>query len=133
MGTGDELGLRSSGPDGDIQVSEHKIKRNVGEVEMVIFHDGGKVHQKFKRRMELVIYDAANAIDVARAMTDAAHEAETGLKPVGDTLKASLVEQHRFKLTQRVALMLGTMRQDTRLTDGTIAQRIVEVCLKEIF
>lgn len=103
-----------------------------GNVEMVIDRRDGKVIQRFKHPMAEVIYEPQNAIDVAMAMTDAAFEARDGVKPVGDTLKAELVERHRMTLTNRIALMLGTMRRSTK-TDGQVAQAVVEAALKEIF
>lgn len=104
-----------------------------GNVEMIIDHRDGRVIQRFKQPMEEVIYEPENAIDVARAITDAAFIARDGLKAVGDTLKAELVERHRMTLTRRVALVLGTARGDKRRSDGNLAQEIVEICLKEIF
>jgi len=102
-------------------------------VEMIIDKREGMVIQRFKHPVEEVVYEPQNAIDVARAITDAAFEARDGMKPVGDTLKAELVERHRFTLTNRLALMLGTLRRDNKKTDGQVAQAMVEACLKEIF
>ena len=100
---------------------------------MVVGHEDGKVFVRFKRPMELVVFDPQNCIDVARCMTDNAFEARDGVKPVGDTLKAELVERHRMTLTARVALMLGGLREDKNVSNGKVAQDIVEACLKEIF
>jgi hypothetical protein len=44
-----------------------------------------------------------------------------------------LAERHRITLTQRVALMLGTLREDHKKTHGQVAKEIVDACLKEIF
>ena len=79
------------------------------------------------------VLDPAQCLEITQAMADAAFEADTDLKPVGPALKATLVENHRMKLTQRLSLMLGTMRGDKLKTDGQIAQALVEECLREIF
>lgn len=108
-------------------------EENVGSVEMVIDQQDGKVVQRFKRPMEVVVYEPNNAIDVAMAMTDAAFAARDGVKPVGSTLKAELVERHRVTLTTRVALMLGSLRGDKLKSDGQVAQAVVEAMLREVF
>ena len=102
-------------------------------VEMVIGHENGQVFMRFREPMRVVVFDPQNCIDVARCMTDSAFEAREGVKPLGDSLKSELVERHRMTLTQRLSLMLGTMRGDTTISDGKVAQALVEACLREIF
>ena len=102
-------------------------------IEMMVGHEDGKVVVIFKDPVARIEFEPQNCIDVARCMTDHAFEARDGVKPVGDTLKAELVERHRMTLTQRLSLMLSTMRRDNMVTDGVMAQRMVEACLKEIF
>ena len=77
--------------------------------------------------------DPKECLQISEAMATAAFEADTSIKPVGPALKATLVENHRMKLTQRFALMLATMRQDKLLTNGQIAQRLIDAALQEIF
>ena len=102
-------------------------------VEMIVGQDKGKVILKLKKPVDLIEFEPQNAIDVAMAMTDAAFECRDGVKPAGDTLKAELVERHRMTLTNRFALMIKTMRLNNRLTDGKMAQELVETALKEVF
>lgn len=102
-------------------------------VEMAVGQDKGNVILKFKDPVDLVEFEPQNAIDVAMAMTDAAFECRDGVKPAGDTLKAELIERHRMTLTNRFAMMIGTMRGDIKRTNGKIAQELVEAALKEIF
>jgi len=104
-----------------------------GLVNMTLYLNQGKIIQRFEHSMEEVIYDPQNAIDVAMTLTDLAFEAQEGLKPASDTLKAELIERHRMTLTQRVANMLGTMRGDIKVTNGKLAQEVVEACLREVF
>lgn len=103
-----------------------------GNVEMIIMHENGKVIQRFKHAVEYVEYEPQNCIDVAMAMTDAAFEARDGLKPVGETLKAELVERHRKTLTNRLTMMLATLRHGDK-TDSKLAQMLVDTVLKEVF
>ena len=79
------------------------------------------------------VIDPMECLQISEAMATAAFEADTSIKPVGPALKATLVENHRMKLTQRFSLMLATMRQDKLMTDGQIAQRLVDAALQEIF
>jgi hypothetical protein len=102
-------------------------------VEMIVGHDKGKVFLRFKTPQQEIWFDPQNVIDVACAMTDAGFEARDGVKPVSDTLKAELVDRHRMKLTQRVSLMLTSMRADKKKSDGYLAKEIVEAMLKEVF
>ena len=102
-------------------------------VEMLIGQEKGQVVQRFKEALSEVRYDPENAINVAEAMTRAAFEARDGLKPVGDALKGELIERHRMTLTQRVSLMLNSLREDRTKTNGQIAKQIVDTCLAEVF
>lgn len=102
-------------------------------VEMVIGVDKGQVIQRFKEPLMEVRYDPENMISVAEAMTKAAFEARDGIKPVGDALKAELVERHRMTLTQRVSLMLNSLRDDKTKTNGVLAKTLVDAMLAEVF
>ena len=77
--------------------------------------------------------DPKECLEICEAMATSAFEADTALTPVGDALKSTLVEILRLMLTQRFALMVGTMRGDRMVTDGRIAQALVDAALQEIF
>jgi hypothetical protein len=104
-----------------------------GKVEMIVAHEDGKVVQRFKSPQEYVVFDPPNAIAVAEALTAAAFKADTGLKPVGDTLKASLVQKHRDVLIPRIALMLNSKREDRLLSNGQLSLAIADAWCSEIF
>lgn len=104
-----------------------------GMCQMVILIGDGKVIQRFDRPMHYVAYEPDNAERVSMALADAAFEAYHGLKPAGNALKADLIDRHRTTLTQRVSLILGTVRGDKKKSNGMIARDIVEVMLKEVF
>lgn len=106
-----------------------------------IGHEGGKVQLLFSRSHEFLdparidqwTLDPTECLEICEAMATTAFEARDGVKPVTGALKAELVERHRMKLTQRVAMMMGTLRHDKTKSDGRIAQDVVEACLKEVF
>ena len=77
--------------------------------------------------------DPPECLQISEAMATNAFTADTQLKPVGPALKATLVENHRMKLTQRYVRMLASMRSDINVSDGKIAQELVDAALKEIF
>lgn len=104
-----------------------------GNVEMALGLEGGMVTVKFHEPTEWIKFEPQNAIDFACALTDRAFEARDGVKPAGETLKAELIERHRMTLTQRVARMLSTLRHDPVKTNGTVAQEVVDACLREVF
>jgi hypothetical protein len=104
-----------------------------GAVEMVLDLEAGKVLQHFREPMQRILYEPTNALDVAAKLAELAYEARGDLKPAGSALKADLVERHRMTLTHRIALILRTARGDTRMSDGQLAQAVVETCLKEVF
>ena len=104
-----------------------------GSVEMVIGIDDGMVYQRFKHPMQVVLYEPKNLLEICEALAKAAFEARDGIKPLGDTLKAELVERHRMILTQRIALMMNSMREDKKISNGKLAQEIADVMLREVF
>ena len=104
-----------------------------GNVEMALGIESGRVVMHFKEPMQTIRFDPQNIIDIACRMTDMAFEAQSDLKPAGHTLKAELIQRHREVLTTRIALMLGSLRNDRRLTDGQISQKLVDAALSEIF
>lgn len=109
------------------------MSRSDGKVEMVIGHENGQVFMRLKKRMDLILFDPQNAIDVAGAMADHAFESRDGVKPVGGALKAELVERHRKTLQTRIALILNSTRENKVVTNQKLAQQIVDACLAEIF
>lgn len=104
-------------------------------------NDGGKVVLLFSSdpqgnhpvEINRWYVDPAEAIPITEAIARHAFEADTSLKPVGDSLKASLVERHRMTLTQRLSVMLNSMRDDKSITNGKLAQNMVDAMLKEVF
>ena len=102
-------------------------------VSVAIKADGGKVIIKLDREVSYIEIDPDNMLDMVEAMTAAAFEADTTLKPVGETLKASLIEKHRDVLLPRVTLLIGGMRNDIKKSNGEMAVTMIDVIFSEIF
>lgn len=92
-----------------------------------------KVVLKFHEPVEAIEFDAQNCIDIAMAMTDAAYELKNGVKPVGDTLKADLIERHRDTLIPRVNMIMNSTREKKTVTNGRLSMTIIDTVFSEIF
>lgn len=104
----------------------------------------GKVLLLFSRRHEssgeLVpektdhyMIDPEGALAMAELLSAMAFEADTGLKPVGEVLKAELVQRHRDKLAPRLALMLNTLRENKRMSNEQLAKQMLDAFCSEVF
>lgn len=108
---------------------------------VAVGRDEGRVHILFAKDPECTqpmsvdrwVLDAEECLQIAEAMAQAAFESRDNVKPVGEALKAEIVERHRMLLTHRVSLMLNTLRDDKTKGNGTIAKQIVDACLSEVF
>lgn len=106
-----------------------------------VLQEGGQVVMLFSEDVEgtrpahIAVWkvDPAQVVPIARTMTDLAFEADTKLKPVGDTLKSELINRHRLTLTHRFAVMLSSLREDKLKTNGQLAQVLVDAALNEVF
>lgn len=112
------------------------------DIETQVVHRDGKVMLLFSRRNEKnelrsahtdhLMLDPAKALDAAEIITAVAFEADTGLKPVGSTLKASLVEKHRKMLKPIIETVLRTKINAKRPLEEMSVAVLDEMC-KEIF
>ena len=107
----------------------------------VVMRDG-KVLLLFSRRVEGELrraetdnmsLDPEAALMMAELLTAMAFEADSGLKPVGPALKASLVEKHRHKLLPRTTLMLNDLREKRTVSNRQLATQILDVFCAEVF
>ena len=107
------------------------------DMEMTIDIREGRVVQEFKENVKRVAYDPDNAMEVAIFIAELANEImgteHVPGKHMGSALKDELIERTRMKLTQRIAIVLGTLRKDVKKTNGQAAQEIVDICLSEVF
>ena len=102
-------------------------------VSVAIKMEGGKVVLAFDREVGHIEIEPENCLDIAEAMSAAAFECKEKTQPVGKALKAQLVERHRDELIPRIALMLGSLRQDKKKSDGYLAEQFVSVMLAKVF
>lgn len=112
------------------------------DIEMQIVQRDGAVILLFSRYRDGALraaqtdnmkLDPAVAIRAAQCLTDMAFEADTGLKPVAPTLKAELANQHRMTVTQKLATILQTYREDKTYSHGKLAQLCAEEAINDIF
>lgn len=102
-------------------------------VSVAINRDKSLVVIAFDRDVGYIELIPDQATAIAESITTCAFEADTNLKPVGDTLKAALVERHRDKLIPRISLMLGSLREDQLKSNGQIAVLILDAVFSEVF
>jgi hypothetical protein len=98
---------------------------------IAVKREGEFIVLKFSRNVDYIEMAEQNAKDIACAITDAAFEG--GVKPANDSIKAALTERHFHVLVPRLTLVLNTLREKKRLSNGQLAMKVVEVCLNEIF
>jgi hypothetical protein len=76
---------------------------------------------------------AQAAIATAMAVIDGVYELRGDIKPAGGAVKHELIERHRSKLTQRLAVMLNSMREKKKVSNEELSKNLVDVMLKEVF
>ena len=91
--------------------------------------DGGKVPALTDNMM----LDPETALLAAQLMTDLAFEADSGLKPMGPALKASLIEKHRSILLPRLKVILSSTRGNKKITHEQLAVQLLDVFCHEVF
>lgn len=104
-----------------------------GNVEMVIDIADGRVIQKFRQPMDYVAFDPPNAVQIAEAIKTAAEKIDPTLKPsILLATPADILERHRDTLAQRFAVMLNSMREQKRISNGKLALEMAEVALRVV-
>ena len=113
------------------------------DIEMQIVARDRNVHILFSRRLDdgypisamtdNMVLDPPTAMIAAHKLTDMAFEADASLKPIGDSLKASLVEKHRSILIPRIALILNTQRERKKISNELLAKQIMDAVCAEVF
>lgn len=79
------------------------------------------------------LLSASDALVFSALLADLAFEIETGLKPAGDVVKSELMERHRVKLTDRLAVVLNSTREKKTTSNRGLAKHMVDICMSEIF
>lgn len=98
---------------------------------MILFSrfDGGELKSAVTDNLML---DPPAAIAAAEMLTAMAFEMDTNLKPVGETLKATLVEKHRERLLPLLASVVRSMI-DQKKSPGQIAVACLDEMCGEVF
>jgi hypothetical protein len=104
-----------------------------GKVDMVLGVHEGKVLMRFKEPMQEILFDHDNAINVSMALADLAFECRDDVKPASSALKAELVDRHRMTLVNRLAVVFNGQREDKKLSNGQLAQKVTDIMLAEVF
>lgn len=79
------------------------------------------------------LMDASSALSFSTLLADLAFEADTGLKAAGPALKAELMDRHRVTLTNRISVMLNSLREKKTTSNRGLAKQLVDVMLSEVF
>jgi len=104
-----------------------------GAITMAVGVEDRHVVVKFHRPTEFIRFEPKNAQDIAEAITTAAFQADTSLKPVAETLKATLVQKHRDILIPRMMVMLNSMREKKTMSNGQLAMAMMDAFCHEVF
>lgn len=125
-----------------MSMNGHRVDHVNADLLIQVLQRDRRVHMLFSRNVEgeirpamteNVLLDPPAALMMAEQLTTMAFEADTSLKPVNETLKASLVERHRQKLTPRLTLMLRTLREQRTTSNEQLAKTIIDQMFSEIF
>jgi len=76
---------------------------------------------------------ANTIIAMLEAVADHVYEANNQIKPSGGALKHELIERNRLKATQRFAVMLNSLRENKKYTNGQLAQTLVDAIFKIVY
>ena len=78
-------------------------------------------------------FPARDASDMMQMLGDLAFEIDGTLKPAGDAVKVALVQRHKDKLVPRIAMVLQTLREDKKLSNGQLAIKLIDIIFSEVF
>jgi hypothetical protein len=79
------------------------------------------------------LMSAEQALQFSTLVADLAFEADTGLKAAGPAIKSELIDRHREKLTNRLAVIMNSQREKRTISNRKLAKQLVDVCLSEVF
>jgi len=105
----------------------------LGEVQMHLAIENGKIRIQFDRDTQLIVFEPANALELCERLADMAYQARGSIPVADGALKHELVERNRKTLTTRLALMLNSLREDKSYSTLKLAQVLVDTCLKQVY
>jgi hypothetical protein len=113
------------------------------DIQMQVVARDGQIHMLFSepdKRGELVpaytsnfLMSASDALVCSTMLADMAFEVETSLKPMGNTVKAELMNRHRAKLIDRLQVMLNSLRERKTTNNRNLAKQLVDEMMHEVF
>lgn len=99
----------------------------------LLFNEVNHAGEKVPAYTPNFLMSASDALAFSTLLADLAFEIETSLKPAGDVVKAELMERHRTKLVDRLALVLNSTREKKTTSNRALARQAVDIMLSEIF
>lgn len=121
-------------------ISERVIRT---DIDMQVAARDGQIHLLFNEKDQAgesvpaytpnFLLSASDALAFSALLADLAFEADTGLKAAGPALKAELVERHRQKLVDRLAVVLNSTREKKTTSNRGLAKQLVDIALAEVF
>lgn len=99
----------------------------------LLFSEQNQVGERVPAYTANFLLSAGDALMFSTLLADLAFEAETSLKPAGPAIKAELMERHRVKLVDRLAVVLNSTRERKTVNNRQLAKNMVDICLSEIF
>lgn len=99
-----------------------------GEMEMVVFEHGDRVIVRFREKTSWVAFDPSNAVNVAKAMIDAA--VALGVNVEIMVPKKEVSREKRARMILRTEHIMRSMTEKNR-SQRFIAQQVVDTFLAE--
>jgi hypothetical protein len=78
------------------------------------------------------ILSASDALTLSALIADLAFETDSGLKAPA-SVKAELIERHRKTLSDRLTVVLNSMREKKTTSNRQLAKQVVDICMREVF
>ena len=102
------------------------LKGQEGKVILQFYRDvNGQAQQADVRQW---ILDPENCRMIAERMTKIADDLDNS----SNIVQVDKMESRRMVLTQRLAVILNSTREDKRISNGSLAKSLVDTCLAEI-
>lgn len=103
-----------------------------GATQVAVGCENGRAVLRFPRPIDFAAFDPENGRLVAEALARACYEAHYGRPPpdnvsaVGTSVRAKATSEMRDRMVNRIALMLGSMRENKGVTNGRLALELVD-------
>lgn len=105
---------------------------DAGKTSVAIGVENGRAVLRFPNPLTFAAFDPENARRVAEALGRAAYEARYGKPPpdgasvLAGEVRSRVTAELRDRMVTRVALMLGSLRENHAVTNGRLAMELVD-------